>query len=190
MSYKDKNNIGGWRPDLPENERKWDVGSLFASEGERLYDLIRQHKPRKVIEVGTRYGCSTVHIATALKHNGFGVVHAYDTEDIHKPFPKDLKRYIRFHHMSYFEEPNKVCDMLYEDGAHTPGFTSKVLSETTAKIVAVHDFNHWDCKETVQEESMGVLGRPTEIFQHEESDCGLGIWVKGDTLVKRCVSCG
>ena len=77
----DKNNIGGWNPDEDEDKRKWPVGSLFPSEGERLYDLVRKHKPKKIIEVGTRYGCSTVHIATALKHNGGGVVHCYDIED-------------------------------------------------------------------------------------------------------------
>jgi hypothetical protein len=191
MSYQDKNNIGGWNPNIPEGKRKWNVGSLFASEGERLYDLVREHKPKKVIEVGTRYGCSTVHIATALKDNGFGVVHCYDTEDIHKPFPKELKKYIKFHHQDYFELKDKTCDMLYEDGAHTTGFTKRVLSETKAfKVVAVHDFLHWDCKETVRDEAISVMGRPTEIFDHEESDCGLGIWVKGSPRVKRCVNCG
>lgn len=177
MIYKDKNNIGGWRPDLEEEDRKWPIGSVFASEGERLYDLIRRYKPEKVIEVGTRYGCSTVHIATALKHNGFGRVHSYDPENIHLPWPKGLSKYIKYHHESYFEETNKVCDLLFEDGSHLTGFTSRVLTETTAKVVAVHDFNHWDCKETVQKEAFDVLGMPTEIFQHEESDCGLAIWV-------------
>lgn len=177
MSYKDKNDIGGWRPDLEEEARKWPIGSLFASEGERLYDLVRTHKPKKVIEVGTRYGCSTVHIATALKHNGSGRVHTYDPENIHLPWPIGLGKYIRFYHESYFEEDNKVCDMLFEDGSHLTGFTSRVLTETIASIVAVHDFNHWDCKETVQEEALEVLGEPTEVFQHEESDCGLAIWI-------------
>ena len=190
MTYIDKNNIGGWNPEQSESKRKWDVGSLFASEGERLYELVREHKPMKVIEVGTIYGCSTIHIATALKHNGFGVVHCYDTEDIHKPFPKALQKYIKFHHMDYFEEKDKICDMLYEDGAHTTGFTSEVLKQTTAKVVAVHDFLHWDCQETVNKEAISVLGRPTEIFDHEESDCGLGIWVEGRPRVKRCTSCG
>jgi predicted O-methyltransferase YrrM len=73
LSYQDKNNISGWNPEIPEHKRKWPVGSLFASEGERLYDLVIEHKPKKIIEVGTRYGCSTVHLATACLHNGFGV---------------------------------------------------------------------------------------------------------------------
>ena len=174
--YIDKNNIGGWNPSIPEAKRKWQVGSLFASEGERLYDLVREVKPKKIIEVGTRYGCSTIHLATACKHNGFGMVHCYDIENVHVEWPDDLKDYITFHHQDYFEEQDKTCDLLFEDGAHTTGFTSRVLRETKAKVVAVHDYLHWDCVKTVKNEADSVLGTPTEVFDHEESDCGLAIW--------------
>jgi hypothetical protein len=95
--------------------------------------------------------------------------------------------------MDYFKEEDKNCDMLYEDGAHTTGFTSRVLRETTAKVVAVHDYNHRYCIDTVQKEALSVLGTPTEVFQHEESDCGLGIWenvTKQTREVKRCSNCG
>ncbi len=174
MTYIDKNNIGGYSP--LEHPPKWEIGSMFASEGERLYDLVRELKPKKIIEVGSRWGCSTTHLATACRDNGFGIVHAYDIEDCHVEFPEDLKPFIKFHHMSYFDAKNKKCDLLFEDGAHTTGFTSRVLKETTAKVVAVHDFLHFDCIDTVQEEAISVLGQPTEIFDHEESDCGLAIW--------------
>lgn len=198
MSYIDKNNIGGWAPSEPERNRKWPVGSLFASEGERLYDLVREVKPEKIIEVGTRYGCSTVHLATACKDNGVGVVHCYDTENIHFKWPDELKEFIEFHHMDYFEEPDKECDLLYEDGAHTTGFTSRVLRETKANVIAIHDFNHRHCIDTVQRESISILGSPDEVFQHEESDCGLGIWKnvskklhkKSKSKGKKCKSCG
>ena len=176
--YQDINNIGGWNPEVKESERKWPVGSLFASEGERLYKLVREHKPKKIIEVGTRYGCSTIHLATACLHNGFGVVHSYDIEDIHVDWPEELQPHIVFYHGDYFQGKAKECDLLYEDGAHTTGFTSKVLESTSANIVAVHDFLHRDCIDTVQEESIKILGQPTEIFDHEDSDCGLAIWEK------------
>ena len=172
--YKDKNDIGGYHPE----GSFWMVGSLFASEGERLYDLVRRHKPKKIIEVGTRQGCSTIHLATACKHNGFGIVYAYDVEDIHVEWPEDLKKHIRFNHMDYFQEKDKVCDMLFEDGAHTTGFTSRVLKETLARVIAVHDYNHRSCLETVQREALRELGQPDEVYQEEESDCGLAIWIK------------
>ena len=175
MRYVDKNGIGGYSP---IGESVWQCGSLFASEGERLYDLIIEHKPKKIIEVGTRWGCSTVHMATACKHNGFGIIHCYDIEDVHVNFPEDLKPFIKFHHQDYFQLKDKTCDLLFEDGAHTTGFTSKVLRETTSKVVAVHDYLHWDCVDTVKDESESVLGSPTEVFLHQKSDCGLAIWIK------------
>ncbi len=175
-AYKDKNNIGGYSP--LEQPPRWAIGSMFASEGERLYDLVREHKPKKIIEVGSRWGCSAFHIATALRDNGAGMLHCYDIEDLMRDIPEDLQPYITFHHMDYFKLKNKKCDMLLEDGEHDEGFTSKVLRETTAKIIAVHDYLHRSCIETVQHESIGVLGEPNEIFDHEESDCGLAIWYK------------
>jgi len=174
MIYRDKNNIGGYSP--LENPPKWNCGSMFASEGERLYDLVREFKPKKIIEVGSRYGCSAFHMATACRDNGFGVVHCYDIEDLMREIPEDLKPHIKFHHMDYFKVKNKKCDLLFEDGAHTTGFTRRVLEETTAKVIAVHDFLHRTCIETVQEEALSVLGEPTEVFDAEDSDCGLAIW--------------
>ena len=174
MTYKDKNNIGGYSPE--QNPPIWPCGSMFASEGERLYDLIREHKPKKIIEVGSRYGCSAFHMATACKDNGFGMIHCYDIEKLMRPIPKDLKPYITFHHMSYFEAKSKKCDLLFEDGAHTTGFTKRVLEETTAKVVAVHDYLHRTCQETVFDEANEVLGKPSEVFDAEDSDCGLAIW--------------
>jgi len=173
--FKDKNDIGGYSP--LTNNPIWPCGSMFASEGERLYDLVREIKPKKIIEVGSRYGCSAFHMATALKHNdNGGIIHCYDIEDLMEEIPEDLKPFIKFHHQDYFKLKNKTCDFLFEDGAHTTGFTEKVLRETTAKVVAVHDFLHFDCIDTVQQPALKVLGHPTEIFDHEESDCGLAIW--------------
>lgn len=187
-AYKDKNNIGGY---FPSEATLWPCGSLFASEGERLYDLVIKHKPKKIIEVGTRYGCSTTHLATACYHNGFGMVHTYDIEDVCLEFPEHLKPFITRHIQDYFSIQDKECDLLYEDGAHTHGFTRQVLTETKAKVVAVHDFNHWDCVQTVKEAALGVLWSPTEVFQHAESDCGLAIWenVTQNKPVKRCNTC-
>ena len=53
---------------------------------------------------------------------------------------------------------------MLEDGAHTTGFTKRVLEETKAKVVAVHDYLHRTCIETVQEEALSVLGEPDEVF--------------------------
>ena len=162
---------------------KYPSGSIFKNEGIRLYELVKKYKPKKIIEVGTRFGCSTQFLAFGCLENGFGEVHTYDIEDHylgHNPiFATQFDQIIKRHLHSYFDEPNKVCDMLFEDGAHTWGFTSKVLEETTATmVIAVHDYCHWDCLGTVRDESTKVLGAPNEVFLEKPSDCGLGIWVK------------
>jgi hypothetical protein len=164
--------------DLGAYPEKYPTGSIFWSEGKRLYDLVIEHKPKKIIEVGTRWGASTQFLALGCLHNGFGEVHTYDIENLYKGHAIELNPFIFFHHHSYFEEPNKECDLLFEDGAHTNGFTSQVLKETKAKVIAVHDFMHWDCVQTVKNESIKVLGKPNEIFIESPSDCGLAIWYK------------
>ncbi len=164
--------------DLGAYPDKYPTGSIFWSEGKRLYALVREHKPKKIIEVGTRWGASTQFLALGCLHNGFGEVHTYDIENLYKGHKEELDPFIFFHHHSYFEVEDKTCDLLFEDGAHTNGFTSKVLRETKAKVIAVHDYLHWDCKKTVKEESIKVLGEPNEVFIQPPSDCGLAIWLR------------
>ena len=162
--------------DLGAYPEKYPPGSIFWSEGKRLYELVREHKPKRIIEVGTRWGCSTQFLALGCLDNGFGVVDTYDIEDHYKGNCLALEPYIKRHLHSYFDEKNKVCDLLFEDGAHTTGFTTKVLRETKAKVIAVHDYLHWDCIDTVKIESEKTIGEPDEVFIEPPSDCGLGIW--------------
>ena len=163
--------------DLQAYPESYPSGSIFRNEGIKLYELVKKYKPKKIIEVGTRFGCSTQFMALACKENGYGVIHTYDIEDHYIQKNEDLEPFIIRHLISYFDAPNKKCDLLFEDGAHTTGFTKKVLEETTFKVCAVHDYEHWDCLITVKEEALSVLGEPTEIHFVVPSDCGLGIWI-------------
>jgi predicted O-methyltransferase YrrM len=47
--------------------------------GRVLYDHIRQHQPRRVLELGTCRGASAVFIAAALQENGFGTLVSVDS---------------------------------------------------------------------------------------------------------------
>jgi predicted O-methyltransferase YrrM len=50
-----------------------------APEVGRLINLlVRSRRPARVVEFGTSFGLSTIHIAAALRHNGFG--HSITTE--------------------------------------------------------------------------------------------------------------
>lgn len=164
--------------DLKAYPEEYPAGSIFQNEGIKLYELVKKYKPKKIIEVGTRFGCSTQFMALACKENGFGEIYTYDIEDHYIQKYKDLEPYIKRYIKDYFTEENKECDFLFEDGAHTTGFTSEVLKQTKFKVCAVHDFEHWDCVNTVKNESLMILGEPNEIYLQHPSDCGIGIWIK------------
>lgn len=164
-------------PDIGGYPERWPSGSIFENEGKRLYDLVRKYKPNKIVEVGTRWGCSTQWLAAACRDNGKGHVDTYDIENLHQPWPEDLSPYITFIQHSIFDEPVSECDMLFEDGAHTTGFTSGVLLQIKAKVIVIHDYMHFGCVETVHEEALETLGEPTEVFFEDPSDCGLAIYV-------------
>jgi predicted O-methyltransferase YrrM len=49
--------------------------------GETLYDLVLEHKPKKIIEIGCLYGYSTVAMAMALDKLRRGKIEVYDLFD-------------------------------------------------------------------------------------------------------------
>ncbi|TDV40313.1 O-methyltransferase [Actinophytocola oryzae] len=51
---------------------------VSASAGELLYALVRSSRPETVVEFGTSYGISTLHLAAAVADNGTG--HVFTTE--------------------------------------------------------------------------------------------------------------
>lgn len=175
-------NIGGWHPD--ESERKkyaihWPIGSIFANEGKRLYDLVIKEKPNLVVEVGGYHGCSGTWIAMALKKNRKGKLISIDNGTLNGRWslvPDSLKEVVEFVNDDCFscEIPENI-DLLFEDGMHTYGFTRKVIERFPAKIVVCHDYMHWDCGATVKHDFDKVLGEPDEIFFEKPSDCGLAI---------------
>ena len=175
-------NIGGWHPD-PIVRRtygiQWPIGSIFANEGQRLYDLVRKLKPELIVEIGGFVGCSTTWMATALKDNKKGKIISIDN-NAHsgrwKLVPSELKPFMKFINDDCFvcEVPENI-GLLFEDGMHTYGFTRKVIERFPAKVVVCHDYMHWDCQKTVKIEFDKVLGKPDEIFFEKPSDCGLAI---------------
>jgi predicted O-methyltransferase YrrM len=78
--------IDGQRParDIPEDAQAAadalaDIYMPISEAGGRLlYSLVRAIRPQVVVEFGTSYGISTVHLAAAVADNGTG--HVYGTE--------------------------------------------------------------------------------------------------------------
>ncbi len=174
-------NLGGWHFD--ENVWKtyaiqWPCGSIFADEGKRLYDLVIKEKPEIVVEVGGYHGCSGSWIALALLKNKKGKLISIDNGHLNGRWslvPDSLKEVVEFINDDCFQcEVPKDIDILFEDGAHTWGFTRDVLKRYPAKVVVCHDYMHWDCINTVKNEFDRHFGEPDEVF-FIKGQCGLAI---------------
>ena len=175
-------NLGGWHPDKDIWEKylvQWPVGSIFADEGKRLYDLVRKEKPLLIVEIGCYYGCSTSWLAKAIRDNKKGKIISIDNNlqgGDWSLVPEELKKFVEFVKADCFQyKVPKNIDLLFEDGMHSYGFTRKVIERFPAKIVVCHDYMHWDCQNTVKPEFDKVFGAPDEVFFEKPSDCGLAI---------------
>jgi hypothetical protein len=70
-------------------------------------------------------------------------------------------------------------DFLFEDGAHTPGFTGKVLERlretlATGALTLCHDSHQREVGEHVFAEFAGAMGQGAGSVLIAPSDCGLG----------------
>ena len=188
-------NLGGYHPD--PNIRStykidWPCGSIFENEGIKLYELVRTHKPELIVEIGGHFGCSTSYLAYGVKDNKKGKVISIDINaSSHKLLPKELSEYVEIIHKDATNfEPPKDIDMLFEDGAHTYGFTENILKRYKSKIVICHDYFHRGCKNTVKAEWDAVIGKPDETYFEAPSDCGLAIkYFPVIREKKKCKSC-
>jgi len=87
-------------PDIESSYKENDLGKT-------IYDFIVEKKPKIVLEFGCLYGYSTVAIAMALKHNGFGKLYTHDLfEDYefkHSTLEKTKSNIIKYNVADYVE---------------------------------------------------------------------------------------
>lgn len=173
------NNIGGYHPN-PELQ-SWPMGSIFENEGKKLYELVLKFKPKLIVEIGGYYGCSTTWLAFALKKNKTGKLISIDNQENlgnWSKFPEELKPFVEFVNADAFTyEPPKNIDMVFEDGAHSPGFTRAMINRyKPLKLWVSHDYMHnSDVGRNVKADIDHMFGGPDEVFFEEPSDCGLAI---------------
>lgn len=155
----------------------WKTGSLFSNEGMRLYNLVRELKPKVIVEVGAWEGCSTSYLACGVRDNGFGKVISIDiTKGAGSQLAEELKHFVEFRCKNALEYvPKEKIDFVFEDGSHLTGFTESIAERYKASMVFVsHDYCHRTCF-AVTSEFDKVFGKPDEIFFEPPSDCGLAI---------------
>ena len=173
-----KENIGGYHSN--PDKRNWPTGSIWESEGNRIYELVKKEKPNLVVEIGAFHGCSTTWIAKALLENKKGKLISIDNSTFGVAWdlvPEWAKSVVEFWDKDCFvcDVPTNI-DILFEDGSHAPNFTKKALQRYPAKIVVCHDYMHFDVGRYVGSDFREVLGSPDEVhFEGYDTDCGLAI---------------
>ena len=183
LPFAEADSIGGYHPD--PTQRQWGAGAIWDVEGRAIHALIRSLKPVNVVEIGSGTGCSTNHIASALKANGDGHVVTLDRgntpriNDEHSEYvtvlPGDAFEYLEL-------LPDNSIDFILEDADHSEEMCYRVGELAKRKLVpggvlVAHDAAHPTVGADVRAgfERAGLKGR---VYLTEPSDCGFLFWRK------------
>lgn len=121
-----------------------------TSWGEKmlLYWLIRETRPRVVVETGTHKGATTYVMAQAVCDNGIGEIHTYDPNDWGvveegKAFP-ELSALVTYHQCRGDEMEVDGIDFAFIDGLHEDYEVRKELGRLLPRlnqgaVVVFHD---------------------------------------------------
>jgi predicted O-methyltransferase YrrM len=185
--YAAEDHIGGFHFDL--TQRTWEVGSIWEVEGKVLYALTRVLRPRLIVELGTRFGCSTAHFASALTLNGgegriiivdIGQGQARDVEQ--SGFSERIE-FVQASAADYVEtDMPEGVDLLFEDSDHGTDTTRRVWLAGAVKLnpgglLLSHDADHWLVGADIRK-GIAFSGISCQIYRSEPSDCGFAIWQK------------
>ena len=121
-------------------------------EAELTYLLVREHRPEKVVEIGTFYGWSTMWLLNAIKDNGTGHLHSFDiTDNVVRSVPEDLSadRWT-FTKGDVRQEVTKIpedTDYLFIDADHGARFAHWYIENVFPRVpkgtpTSVHDVFH------------------------------------------------
>lgn len=141
---------------------------LAVNPGDRraIYSIILYLKPRRVLEIGTHLGASTLHIAAALTRlNGEGKLTTVDIEDVNAPggpwqryglsrCPSDylhrlgldgVVTFIRSDSLAYLSSTQQDYDLIFLDGDHSAATVYQEVSLSLQRLsangaVLLHDY--------------------------------------------------
>lgn len=182
-------NIGGYHPD--PTQRQWNPGAVWDVEGRTIYALIRALQPVNVVEIGSGLGCSTNHIASALKANSIErfehVGHLVTLDRGNTPqvdgrwdsyvtaLPGDAFEYLEL-------LPDNSVDFILEDADHSEEMCYRVGELAKRKlapggVLVAHDAAHPTVGADVKA-GFTRAGINYRVYLTEPSDCGLLVWRK------------
>lgn len=156
-------------------------GGITPAEGQILYRMVREQKPLNILEVGTSYGYSTLHLAQACKDNGSGHVR---TVEIDGPRQNEAMKNIAeaglMDWVSFYDEiPEYPHDFVFLDALHDYAGLRLYLMRgcRQAKHILIHDAAWQGYAEQVARDM-----RLTYEFIPTDSAYGLAVlkWIGGN----------
>lgn len=128
------------------------VPQLDDLEAEITYLLIREFRPKCIVEIGTYHGWSTSWILSALRDNGSGHLYSFDLIDnVARNTPPELAKnrwtFIKADIRFSLDKLPKNIDYLFIDAAHNGNFARWYIANLIPKVAAdtptsVHDVFH------------------------------------------------
>lgn len=185
LPLAESDDIGGFHPDA--SQAKWGAGAIWDVEGRTLYALIRALKPEAVLEIGGGTGCSTNHIASALKANGSGHLVTLDRGNTPQVFAElkslvDVRNDDAINYLALL--PDNSIDFLLEDADHSEALCAAIgeLAKTKLRpggVLMAHDAVHFDVGKDVRA-GYDLAGLDFRTYLTDPSDCGWAVWRRPD----------
>ena len=166
------------------------AGSVQPGEAWLLYGLVRALRPERILEIGTGYGFSTLHLAQAIKENDRGRVW---TVEVRADRQAEARRWVRAAKLEGLvtflasvptPEELPTVDFLFLDAVHNAVAVSLYLSLvkprlTANAVVVAHDGNYDDHAR----QGMALAGMKgwQSLVLPGTSRGGMAIFSKGET---------
>lgn len=181
LPLAESDDLGGYHPD--EKQRKWGSGAVWEVEGQTLFALVRALKPETIVEIGSGTGCSTTHMASALRDNGSGHITTIDRGNTPQ-IPDDLQVYVTITNgdaINYLAlQPDNSIDFILEDADHSTELCQAIgeLAKTKLKpggVLMAHDAAHFGVGADVKR-GYDLAGLDIRVYRSDPSDCGWAVW--------------
>ena len=174
------------------------TGSINPGEQRALFALVAALRPKRILEVGTHVGGSTIALAAALESNADGSLVTVDVLDVNSPerstWPGTqpgevpqvrLKRLGLSHRVSFVRASalellrswSDPLDLVFLDGSHEPQHVYAEMARVSHHLrapgyVILHDY--FPNRKTIGATQNFVPGRTTRCSGYSVSTLGLG----------------
>lgn len=166
----------------------WITGSMWEVEGKALYAIVRALKPTRMLEIGTRYGCSTTHILAAMAANGHGELVSLDIVPFAGNIAPELRQrwtFVQTDAMEWVTANREPFDVVWEDGDHAYIWTRDMMRLIRDNIdppfTISHDAAHPLVGNYIRQAWDEVYGRRQyKVALIDVADCGFAYRFKGE----------